>query len=62
MTTTAGPPVQAGTQTRVTLVGRRRRVDVVVPSGEPVGRLLPEALRDDNLWGLTRRVDGILEA
>lgn len=44
MTTTAGP-VQAGGQTRVTLVGRRRRVDVVVPSSEPVGRLLPEALR-----------------
>lgn len=31
--------------TRVTLVGSQRRVDVVLPSAEPVGRLLPEALR-----------------
>ena len=30
--------------TRVTLVGSRRRVDVVLPDDEPVGRLLPEAL------------------
>lgn len=30
--------------TRITLVGSRRRVDVVVPDDEPVGRLLPEAL------------------
>ncbi|MEU6174623.1 EsaB/YukD family protein [Streptantibioticus parmotrematis] len=29
---------------RVTLVGRRRRVDLVLPSDEPVGRLLPEVL------------------
>lgn len=35
----------ARTYTRVTFVGTRRRVDVVVPSDEPVGRLLPEALR-----------------
>ncbi|MGW4286822.1 EsaB/YukD family protein [Streptomyces sp. NPDC004673] len=30
---------------RVTLVGERRRVDLVLPSREPVGRLLPEVLR-----------------
>jgi type VII secretion integral membrane protein EccD len=34
---------------RVTLVGERRRVDLVLPSDEPIGRLLPEvlALLDD---------------
>jgi type VII secretion integral membrane protein EccD len=31
--------------TRVTLVGSRRRVDVVLPSSEPVAVLLPEVLR-----------------
>ncbi len=30
---------------RVTLVGERRRVDLVLPSQEPVGLLLPEVLR-----------------
>jgi type VII secretion integral membrane protein EccD len=30
---------------RVTIAGSRRRVDVVIPSDEPVGRLLPEVLR-----------------
>lgn len=30
--------------TRVTLVGSRRRLDVVLPSGEPLGVLLPEFL------------------
>jgi hypothetical protein len=30
---------------RVTVVGDRRRVDVVLPSDEPVGRLLPDVLR-----------------
>lgn len=30
---------------RVTLVGDRRRVDIVLPADEPVGRLLPEVLR-----------------
>ncbi|MDI5969944.1 type VII secretion integral membrane protein EccD [Streptomyces sp. SL13] len=29
---------------RVTLVGRRRRVDLVLPSDEPVGRFLPDVL------------------
>ncbi|MGW4213762.1 EsaB/YukD family protein [Lentzea sp. NPDC004789] len=31
-------------QTRVTLIGARRRLDVVVPSAEPLGVLLPEFL------------------
>lgn len=31
--------------TRLTLVGSTRRVDVVMPDDEPVGRLLPEALQ-----------------
>ncbi|MBL1116390.1 type VII secretion integral membrane protein EccD [Streptomyces sp. 110] len=30
---------------RVTLVGERRRVDIVLPADEPVGRLLPDVLR-----------------
>jgi type VII secretion integral membrane protein EccD len=30
---------------RVTLVGERQRVDAVLPSDEPVGRLLPDVLR-----------------
>ncbi|WP_425579647.1 type VII secretion integral membrane protein EccD [Streptomyces coacervatus] len=30
---------------RVTLVGERRRVDLVLPSQEPIGRLLPEVMR-----------------
>jgi type VII secretion integral membrane protein EccD len=31
-----------GSLTRVTIIGRRRRVDVVLPSDEPLGLLLPE--------------------
>ncbi|MFC7306825.1 type VII secretion integral membrane protein EccD [Streptomyces monticola] len=30
---------------RVTLVGERRRIDLVLPSDEPIGRLIPEVLR-----------------
>ncbi|MGP3927875.1 type VII secretion integral membrane protein EccD [Streptomyces sp. 8N616] len=30
---------------RVTLVGERRRIDLVLPSQEPIGRLLPEVMR-----------------
>ncbi|NBE53824.1 type VII secretion integral membrane protein EccD [Streptomyces boluensis] len=30
---------------RVTLVGEQRRIDLVLPSDEPIGRLLPEILR-----------------
>ncbi|MGW7252974.1 type VII secretion integral membrane protein EccD [Streptomyces sp. NPDC054834] len=46
----------AGTRTalsRVTLVGERRRVDLVLPSREPVGVLLPEVMRllDDRVGG-----------
>ncbi|WP_251070666.1 type VII secretion integral membrane protein EccD [Streptomyces sp. ISL-96] len=38
---------------RVTLVGERRRVDLVLPSQEPVGLLLPEVMRllDDQVSG-----------
>ncbi|MDX3584237.1 type VII secretion integral membrane protein EccD [Streptomyces europaeiscabiei] len=38
---------------RVTLVGERRRVDLVLPSREPVGLLLPEIMRllDDRVGG-----------
>ncbi|MET9846670.1 type VII secretion integral membrane protein EccD [Streptomyces ossamyceticus] len=38
---------------RVTLVGERRRVDLVLPSREPVGLLLPEVMRllDDQVGG-----------
>lgn len=38
---------------RVTLVGERRRVDLVLPSREPVGVLLPEVMRllDDRVGG-----------
>ncbi|WP_338900456.1 type VII secretion integral membrane protein EccD [Streptomyces sp. TG1A-60] len=38
---------------RVTLVGERRRVDLVLPSREPVGLLLPEIMRllDDQVGG-----------
>ncbi|MFF6995167.1 type VII secretion integral membrane protein EccD [Streptomyces sp. NPDC008313] len=38
---------------RVTLVGERRRVDLVLPSTEPVGLLLPEIMRllDDRVAG-----------
>jgi type VII secretion integral membrane protein EccD len=45
VTTTAPPRLTTPRYTRVTLVGTRRRVDVVVPSDEPVGRLLPEVIR-----------------
>ena len=45
MTSVVGRAPETTGQTRVTLAGRSRRVDVVVPSGEPVGRLVPEALR-----------------
>ena len=35
----------AARYSRVTLVGARRRIDLVVPSTEPVGTLLPDLLR-----------------
>ncbi|MFE9834900.1 type VII secretion integral membrane protein EccD [Streptomyces sp. NPDC005551] len=46
----AGASIQQGpgdraALSRVTLVGERRRVDLVLPSREPVGLLLPEVLR-----------------
>ncbi|GGR04965.1 type VII secretion integral membrane protein EccD [Streptomyces netropsis] len=38
---------------RITLVGDRRRVDLVLPADEPIGRLLPDVLRllDDKVGG-----------
>ncbi|MBT3151114.1 type VII secretion integral membrane protein EccD [Streptomyces sp. CHD11] len=47
--TASGPAVLS----RVTLVGERRRVDLVLPAREPVGLLLPEIMRvlDDRAAG-----------
>lgn len=47
--TASGPTVLS----RVTLVGERRRVDLVLPAREPVGLLLPEVMRllDDRVEG-----------
>ncbi|MGP3735777.1 type VII secretion integral membrane protein EccD [Streptomyces sp. GDS52] len=47
--TAGGPTVLS----RVTLVGERRRVDLVLPAREPVGLLLPEIMRllDDRVAG-----------
>ncbi|MFC5956561.1 type VII secretion integral membrane protein EccD [Streptomyces pratens] len=47
--TAGGPAVLS----RVTLVGERRRVDLVLPAREPVGLLLPEIMRllDDRVAG-----------
>lgn len=46
MTSVTTPPSQSpaptGRLTRITLVGPRRRVDLVLPSDEPIGLLLPE--------------------
>ncbi|MFE6157751.1 type VII secretion integral membrane protein EccD [Streptomyces sp. NPDC056486] len=43
MSRTSGPSRTA--LSRVTLVGEGRRVDLVLPSQEPIGRLLPDILR-----------------
>lgn len=37
--------VRSGELSRVTLVGERRRVDLVLPAHEPIGRLLPDLLQ-----------------
>lgn len=42
MTSVAAPMPAVGRLTRVTLVGPRRRADLVLPSEEPMGMLLPE--------------------
>jgi type VII secretion integral membrane protein EccD len=42
MTAAASQPAATGRLTRVTMVGPRQRVDLVLPSEEPVGVLLPE--------------------
>jgi len=38
-------PTRSAAYTRVTLAGSRRRVDVVFPSQEPIGALLPDVIR-----------------
>ncbi|MEW1861606.1 type VII secretion integral membrane protein EccD [Streptomyces sp. NPDC088194] len=40
----AGPGPRGGRLSRVSLVGARRRMDLVLPSDEPVGRLLPDII------------------
>lgn len=42
MTAAVPPPAATGRLTRVTLAGPRHRIDLVLPSEEPVGVLLPE--------------------
>ncbi|MFG2500797.1 type VII secretion integral membrane protein EccD [Streptomyces sp. NPDC048441] len=51
MSRTSGPSRTA--LSRVTLLGERRRVDLVLPSQEPIGRLLPDLMRllDDRVGG-----------
>lgn len=59
-----GGPFPATSDGRTTSVGSlaiERFQRPVAYQDVPAG-LLPEALRDDNPWGLTRRVDGTLEA
>ncbi|MET8679083.1 EsaB/YukD family protein [Streptomyces sp. NPDC004647] len=44
---------QSAELSRVTLVGERRRVELALPSGEPIGRLLPDVIRqlEDRISG-----------
>jgi type VII secretion integral membrane protein EccD len=44
MVETAGA-AKRGEMSRVTLVGEHRRMDIVLPADEPIGRLLPDVLR-----------------
>ena len=58
-----GGPFPATSDSRSTSVGSLR--DRALPAagrlpGRPGSDLLPEAVRDDNPWGLARRVDGEL--
>ena len=59
-----GGPFPATSDSRTTSVGSLaiERFQRPVAYQDVPGDLLPEALRDDNPWGLTRRVDGTLEA
>ena len=58
-----GGPFPATSDGRSTSVGSlaiERFQRPVAYQDVPAG-LLPEAVRDDNPWGLTRRIDGTLE-
>lgn len=59
-----GGPFPATSDSRTTSVGSLaiERFQRPVAYQDVPADLLPEALRDDNPWGLTRRVDGTLEA
>jgi len=58
-----GGPFPATSDPRSTSVGSRaiERFQRPVAYQDVPADLLPEALRDDNPWGLTRRIDGALE-
>lgn len=59
MTTVAEPDVGDPVgYSRVTLIGERRRADLVLPSAEPVGALLPEilAILEEGFGGPPRRI------
>ncbi len=59
MTTQVESPAESNAgYSRVTLVGRRARADLVLPSTEPIGSLMPEVLRilgEDTAGGPRRR-------
>ena len=59
-----GGPFPATSDSRTTSVGSLaiERFQRPVAYQDVPADLLPEALRDDNPWGLTRRIDGTLEA
>lgn len=58
-----GGPFPATSDSRSTSVGSRaiERFQRPVAYQDVPADLLPESLRDDNPWGLTRRIDGVLE-
>lgn len=51
-------PAEAVGYSRITLIGRRKRADLVLPSSEPIGSLLPEMLTvlDERSGGSPRRL------
>jgi NADP-dependent aldehyde dehydrogenase len=58
-----GGPFPATSDPRSTSVGSLaiERFQRPVCYQDVPGELLPAAVRDDNPWGLTRRVDGVVE-
>lgn len=58
MTASDLEPTDAVGYSRVTLIGRRKRADLVLPSTEPIGALLPEILEilDESTTGTPRRL------